>query len=369
MSESKALEKRKWVRLTRACNNRCLFCLDEEALDGSCLPLRGVRAELLAGRRQGCTRAVLSGGEPTLHPDFVRIVRMAKRAGYSHVQVITNGRLFCYGDLLRDAVSAGLREVTFSVHGHRPALHDALVGVRGAFVQTVRGIANALKVPGLVVSSDVVINRLNIDGLETTLKMLYRLGVREYDLLQVMPFGRAWMNWRSLYYSPKAKKKQLVRALDCACLEGVHLWTNRFRPELLEGREGLIQHPAKLLDEVRGRGDMLKDYLKKGVPRPCEGARCSYCPLEAFCRDLALLRAGKELTALRKPPCLGAGAGRRAVLAPSSGVEAAAKFFIRRRYFVKGRRCARCARRGDCGGAPVADVMRRGFGALSPFKK
>ena len=32
-----------------------------------------------------------SGGEPTIHPDFLRIVATARDLGFSHIQIASNG--------------------------------------------------------------------------------------------------------------------------------------------------------------------------------------------------------------------------------------------------------------------------------------
>ena len=366
MPEHSALEKRKWVRLTRACNNRCLFCLDEEAQDGTMLPYSAVARELRAGIKAGCRRAVLSGGDPTVHPDFHRIISLASRLGYGHVQAISNGRMFCYPDFLSAAVSAGLSEITFSVHGPTAAIHDALTGMRGSFAQTLAALKAALRVPGLVVSSDIVVNRLNVDGLEPSLRLLYGLGVREFDLLQIMPFGRAWKNWDKLSYDQAKKRKALDRAFSWAGAPGVHLWTNRFDPALFEGREGLIQDPSKLLDEVRGRGEMFKGFLAGG-PLDCAGGRCRYCVLRAFCEDLGELRREGMLQARPLPPCLG-GRARAGRVKLCGGLDKAAAFFVAKRLTVKGSACRRCPAGGSCAGAPVRIVMARGFASLSPAR-
>ena len=368
MSKPAVHEKKKWVRLTRACNNRCLFCLDAEALDGGNLPLSAIRAELLAGHKEGCRRAVLSGGEPTLHPEFTGVIALARKLGYRHIQVISNGRFFCYEDFLREAVLAGLNEITFSVHGLNSATHDKLVGVKGALSQTVQGICNALKIPGLIISSDIVVNKINVDSLEGILRFLYKLGVREYDLLQIMPFGRAWRHWRRLYYNPAQKKNALRRAFAFSHIPGVHLWVNRFRPEWLEGREELIQDPEKLLDEINGRSEMFADFLCSNGRLSCAGARCSYCPLEQFCLDLRTLRDQGGLLQLPNALCSGAASEKRARLPASAGLGEAGRFFIKNRLAFKGSACTSCIKRNICAGIGIYKIMSSGFGAVKPFK-
>ncbi|HBA59618.1 MAG TPA: hypothetical protein DCZ92_02100 [Elusimicrobia bacterium] len=368
--EHHALEKRKWVRLTRACNNRCLFCLDDAAQDGSFISFGEVARELRDGLKEGCRRAVLSGGEPLLHPQFVEIAGLASRLGYTHVQAICNGRMFCYKDLLARAAAAGLSEITFSLHGATPAQHDLLVGAKGAFVQTVAAIAAAVRTPGLIVSSDVVVNRLNVDQLGEIIRLLYHMGVREYDLLQVMPFGRAWENWKRLNYDPVKKKAALDRAFAWAAVPGTHIWTNRFPCAIFEGREEFIQNPSKLIDEIYGRREMLAAFLRAGDKPPCSGGRCRYCVLRLFCADLKELRAKGGLGP--RPPALCAGAPRRPArggIAAAADIMAIGEFFIKHRMTVKGAACRSCARAAECEGADIHYVIRRGFRALTPFPR
>jgi len=281
--EQVAGEARHWVRLTHVCNNRCLFCLDSDAQHGGMRPRAEVEADIDEGRALGATRLILSGGEATIHPEFTDLVGYGKAAGYGHVQTISNGRMFAYRWFADAALAAGLDEVTFSVHGHTAELHDELTGVPGSFAQTVAGIRNM--VGRCVVSGDVVINRRNVRHLRDVLDLFAGLGVHEYDLLMVVPFGRAWPGDHVLF-DPAEHLDDLHRAFELADSAQVHLWTNRLAPELLEGREDLIQDPHKLHDEVRGRRDLWDD-LVEGRPMRCEGKRCERCFIAPLCRAMA----------------------------------------------------------------------------------
>ncbi len=141
--EEAASIKKHWIRLTRACNNHCLFCHDKDAQNGTAIPYNKLCRQILKGRQNGATRAVLSGGDPTLHPRLLDIISFAKSAGYGHIQLISNGRMFSYNDFLEKAVVRGLNEVTFSIHGHTRELHDGLTGVPGSFDQALDGLKNA----------------------------------------------------------------------------------------------------------------------------------------------------------------------------------------------------------------------------------
>jgi uncharacterized radical SAM superfamily Fe-S cluster-containing enzyme len=94
--EDAAHQKRNWVRLTFDCNDRCVFCLDAHTHDGTNRSRDEVKAQILDGRRKGAERLILSGGEPTIHPDYVQFIKLGRMAGYKKIQTVTNGRLFAY---------------------------------------------------------------------------------------------------------------------------------------------------------------------------------------------------------------------------------------------------------------------------------
>ncbi len=296
VKESAAQEKRQWVRLTKLCNNRCTFCLDSEAQDGSMVPAEEVRRQILAGAEGGATRLILSGGEPTIHPDYLSFIKAGRLAGYRWVQTISNGRMFSYGKFARGALAAGLDEATFSIHGHTPALHDRLTGVPGSFDQALAGLKNLLG--RCVTNVDVVLNKQNVPHLREILEFFMDMGIHEFDLLHTVPFGLAWCENRDeLFYDPAELADELRRGFELRHREGIYMWTNRLPARYLEGAEDLIQDPKKIHDEVRGRFDFFERWTTTGEPLPCRDERCPFCFLEGFCDRLegvADTRLGKK---------------------------------------------------------------------------
>ncbi len=286
--EDAAHEKRNWVRLTFACNDHCVFCLDSDTHDGQMRDADEVKRQILDGRKKGATRLILSGGEPTIHPKYVDFVKLGKLAGYRKVQTVTNGRLFSYPEFLTACIDAGLNEITFSIHGPNARVHDALVGTKGAYEQEMKGLRGALASGRVIVNVDIVINRGNVKVLPEMLDGLYAEGVREFDLLQVVPFGRAFTAGKDiLFYDLEDAAPYLQRALAFSKRPDVHVWLNRFPPQHLEGFEHLIQDPYKLNDEVRGRRDEFTRQLDIGEKLDCrDPGRCKYCYLQKLCDTL-----------------------------------------------------------------------------------
>jgi organic radical activating enzyme len=274
-----------WVRVTTRCNNRCVFCLDANAQRVTSVSDDSVIEEIRRGRERGASKLILSGGEASIHPKFLDFVRLGASLGYSKIQVITNGRMFAYPHFLQHALSAGLTEMTVSIHGHDAALHDRLVAAPGAFEQAVSAIRRAL--PELIVNIDVCLNRENVQHLPALLDRFIALGVREFDLLHLIPFGRAFERYDSLSYDIATAMPAIRRALEISRRSDVQIWLNRFPPQYLEGFEHLIQDPWKIHDEVRGREAELRQALETGEPLHCESqARCRNCYMAGYCAAL-----------------------------------------------------------------------------------
>lgn len=296
-------EKRKWVGITSKCNNKCIFCLDGDIKNKFHKSLPQIKQEFDLGLKEGCTRLILSGGDPTIHPNFIDIIKLGKKKGYKKIQVITNGRMFYYKSFLNNAIKSGLNEITFSIHGHTKELHDSLTSIKGGFEQTIQGIKNALK-SNLIVNVDIVLNKKNVKYFPEIIHFLLELGIREFDILQIMPFGNAINNKEILFYNIENNLKYINKGFEIAKQSGAVLWTNRFPPKYLEGNENLIQDPYKLFDEVNGRKKDFEYSLSKGIPLKCHGERCSLCCLSAFCKFVLfkneLLKSDKKIILVNK---------------------------------------------------------------------
>ena len=300
--EDAAHEKRNWVRLSYDCNNHCIFCLDSQAHDGTMRATDAIKVQIIEGRRRGAERLILSGGEPTMHPNFLDFVRLGRRAGYRKVQTVTNGRMFAYPEFLARAADYGLHEITFSLHGHHAKLHDALVGTPGAFAEETAGLRAALDSGRFIVNVDIVINKMNVKHLADMLETFIGWGVKEFDLLQVIPFGGAWGSAREhLFYDLEGNLEHLQRAFAFSRRPDVHIWLNRFPAPFAEGFEELVQDPYKLHDEVRGRREEFDRLVAFGQKLDCrEPERCRRCYLEKLCDGLDDVLAASRAPAVER---------------------------------------------------------------------
>ncbi|HTP28758.1 MAG TPA: radical SAM protein [Anaeromyxobacteraceae bacterium] len=116
------------VDVNRVCNAKCRMCYYAHVDESWTKPFETVEAELVAARGRGCNSVDFTGGEPTLHPDFSRIIARAEEMGL-HTCTLTVGLSL---EKVKRAVGAGCREWLVSLHGYESS-HDDLVGVKGAW--------------------------------------------------------------------------------------------------------------------------------------------------------------------------------------------------------------------------------------------
>ncbi|MBN1877844.1 MAG: radical SAM protein [Anaerolineae bacterium] len=178
------------IALTYRCNNACPHCYnapDHIGMASVSLPEWRRVVDTLTGI--GVPHLILTGGEPTLHPDLAAIIRHADSNGHI-VGMNTNGRLLAHQDKMAAIADAGLNHVQITLESSRTEVHNTMVGVdairsdstRGtAFAQTVQGIQNALA-SGVHTITNTTLTRCNQDHVLEIVDFLYELGLRTFAM-------------------------------------------------------------------------------------------------------------------------------------------------------------------------------------------
>ncbi len=131
------------VEITQRCDLRCPVCFASAGADADDPPLDELARRLIDLRRTaGQCNLQLSGGEPTLREDLPAVIAAAREAGFSFVQLNTNGlRLGREPDYAGRLAGAGLASVFLQFDGSdaacaalrgRPLLADKLGAIRAA---------------------------------------------------------------------------------------------------------------------------------------------------------------------------------------------------------------------------------------------
>ena len=292
LKEETTRENRIWVRIAAACNVKCVFCLDADAQNGKLIDDSEIRNKIREWYKKWMkNRIIISGWEASIHPKFDEYIRYAKEVWYDIVQTVTNGNRFSDLSFCKKVCDAWLGEITFSIHGHTATLHDYLTAAPGSYQKIIRWLLNIKKYyPNIVVNIDVVVNKLNVDYLPQMIRFFMKLGVYEFDILQIIPFGRWFKEYKDiLFYQIDEHISSLHQTWNIAQLPGVNMWTNRFPVEAFEWYEDLIQDPRKIKSETMGIEwyDMFDSLVKTNwkVKPSCYGTACDVCFLNQFCHD------------------------------------------------------------------------------------
>jgi uncharacterized radical SAM superfamily Fe-S cluster-containing enzyme len=111
------------IDLTNRCNMNCPICFANANQQGYVYePDFETLSKMMDALRSEipirCTAVQFSGGEPTIHPDFIKIIKTANEKKFAQVQVATNGIEFAKRyDFLKEASQAGLNTIYLSFDG------------------------------------------------------------------------------------------------------------------------------------------------------------------------------------------------------------------------------------------------------------
>ncbi|OGS07534.1 MAG: hypothetical protein A2270_09720 [Elusimicrobia bacterium RIFOXYA12_FULL_51_18] len=174
------------------CDNLCVMCANEPAFvrapSGRYLLksqikrfesyLSGFKAAY-AKNADNCAALNLTGGEPALNPDFLKLLTyFRKRTPGRELTLLSNGRCFSAAVFAAAALKAGKAPfaVVVALHGSTAARHDSISRVPGSFSATLAGLRNICihKSPGQTLEIRLVLHRRNVKDFENILLLLLR---------------------------------------------------------------------------------------------------------------------------------------------------------------------------------------------------
>jgi radical SAM protein with 4Fe4S-binding SPASM domain len=140
------------VQIDERCNLHCAHCFVSATRHGATMPFRQV-VDVLIPRLADCRveRVTLTGGEPTIHPRFLDVVRAFRQAGMQ-VGICTNATTLG-GQQISELQQLGGVHCNVSLDGFRPESHGRFRGDQSSFattIATVRALARAGLLQGLL---------------------------------------------------------------------------------------------------------------------------------------------------------------------------------------------------------------------------
>jgi MoaA/NifB/PqqE/SkfB family radical SAM enzyme len=131
---------RSLIRVNGHCNMSCAFCfVDRTAPD---FPADDLEREIERMWTWNKNHLVLSGGEPTLHPELPRLLTRGRSLGFRTIEIQTNGVKLAELPYAEQLVEAGLNKATISLHSVDSEHSDRITRLPRAFGRTIDGMHN-----------------------------------------------------------------------------------------------------------------------------------------------------------------------------------------------------------------------------------
>ena len=137
--------------------------------------------------QMGTKEVTFIGGEAYLYPNWQEIISYTNSLGIT-CTMTTGGRALTL-EKCKELARAGVRGVSVSIDGLEET-HDKLRAVKGSFQATMQALANIQKA-GMIANSNIQINRLNLQELESLAELLLNQGIRVWQVQLTGPMGRA----------------------------------------------------------------------------------------------------------------------------------------------------------------------------------
>ncbi|MCD4824208.1 MAG: radical SAM protein [Phycisphaerae bacterium] len=156
------------IDLTNRCNMKCPICFANANAQGFIWEpgYDEIVRQLcvLRDMRPTPTTAIqFTGGEPTIHPNFLKIVAAARDMGFSYIQIATNGITMADENFARQAAAAGLHTLYLQFDGVGDEPHQPARNYPGIWEKKLAAIENARKTGMKVCLVPTVIKNVNDD--------------------------------------------------------------------------------------------------------------------------------------------------------------------------------------------------------------
>lgn len=219
------------ISVFNKCNNRCLMCTnpisgrwvkfkDDGGFDFS---FDAIEKKIKEEKKKNIEvdSIYLSGGEPTLHPQFFLILLSLEKNFFSaQKKLLTNGRVFFYKKFAQQTLSAVQKmELIVSICGPTPRIHNKITRTKNSFEQMIVGLNNLFqyKKNGQKISLRFVVSGLTKKYIFETLDFVFKEfpWIDGVSVIFMEIEGHGEMNLKKLkiQYSDKEMQKSLQKSL------------------------------------------------------------------------------------------------------------------------------------------------------------
>jgi len=178
--KTKSLDDCGYIAILRDCNQECIFCSVEKSK--KYVSFDDIKKQFLDYRKRGINQIALTGGEPTLHPDLLKIIKWGVGQGFD-LRFLTNGVKLEDKKFVKALADAGLKRVVFSIHSVNEKTSDEISRKAGYHEKRMQGLMNVLEDGRIEVNINITILSNNYKELDSMADALVKLREGKEQLL------------------------------------------------------------------------------------------------------------------------------------------------------------------------------------------
>lgn len=170
------------IYVGNVCNNDCRMC-SVESMANDPVDYKELLKKIRT-RKSEFKSISFTGGEPTEHPQILKLIQKSKELGYKEIGLSSNGRNFASQKFTEKVIDSGLNTINISIHGVAE-VHDKIVGHKGAYKEIISGIENILSNPKFnnnKISIDSVLLKQNEESLPRLWKTLLSMKINSLSI-------------------------------------------------------------------------------------------------------------------------------------------------------------------------------------------
>lgn len=163
------------------CNHGCNFCYFYSKRNVCNTTFDNIKKQLEVAKMLGVRHVDFSGGEPTLHDQFVQSLHLARRSGSEDICCITNGTKLCNEDFFKECIENGLNDVLLSIHG-TVNVHESVTKTKNSFDKAIKTIENCEKY-GIKIRINTVVTNHNYNNLTSLAYLLSVFKILQWNMI------------------------------------------------------------------------------------------------------------------------------------------------------------------------------------------
>lgn len=161
------------IEVCHSCNVNCIHCcLSDHTKIGMVLEQYEQLFDQLV--EAGTFFVILTGGEPFVRPDFIKIVTAARKRRLS-VTIFTNGTLLTR-ETIMELKSLYVQEIHISIYSSDERIHDSITQSRGSFKKSIWAIKELVK-SGITVRIKCPLTNISAQDINGIKNLASELGV------------------------------------------------------------------------------------------------------------------------------------------------------------------------------------------------